>query len=300
MALTEPVPYLFDGAPVRIVVREGEPWFVAGDVARTLGYRDAPTLTRNLDADDAATHNLCIRSQNGVTQSRAMTIINESGLYVAIFASRRPTARAFKRWVTTEVLPSIRKTGRYATPSAPDPEAALASQIRLVELALQIKGPDAAKDLWRQLALPGFDTVMGAPPPQPVVAQAPWDCLATLMAYRLPTGTVAELLADLQSPMADVFHADASKALGQLGLRIEPRRRAAVAISNTSPRLEAVYHGTVWARRGWRQALLALPGATRGDPLRFSRHHLARTALVPLGCFRRWFHAAEPIVLSRR
>lgn len=294
MTRTEPVPYLFDGAPVRIVVREGEPWFVAGDVARTLGYRDAPTLTRNLDHEDKGTHNLC--TPGGLQK---LSIVNESGLYVAIFASRRATARAFKRWVTTEVLPSIRKTGRYATPSAPDPEAALTSQIRLVELALQIKGPDAAKDLWRQLALPGFDTVMGAPPPQPVAALAPWDCLATLMAYRLPTGTVAELLADLQSPMADVFHADASKALGQLGLRIEPRRRAAVAISNTSPRLEAVYHGTVWARRGWRQALLALPGATRGDPLRFSRRHLARTALVPLGCFRRWFHAAEPILLHR-
>ena len=294
MALTEPVPYLFDGAPVRIVLREGEPWFVAKDIAVTLGYRDAPTLTRNLDHEDKGTHNLC--TPGGLQK---LSIVNEAGLYVAIFASRRPTARAFKRWVTSEVLPSIRKTGRYATPSAPDPEAALASQIRLVELALQIKGPDAAKDLWRQLALPGFDTVMGAPPPQPVVAQAPWDCLATLMAYRLPTGTVAELLADLQSPMADVFHADAAKILSQLGLRIEPRRRAAVAISNTSPRLEAVYHGTVWARRGWRQALLALPGATRGDPLRFSRHHLARTALVPLGCFRRWFHAAEPILLRR-
>jgi len=67
-----------------------EPWFVAKDAAEVLGYRDAPTMTRNIDEEDAATHNVGSRSSNGVLQSRELTIINESGLYTAILHSRRP------------------------------------------------------------------------------------------------------------------------------------------------------------------------------------------------------------------
>ena len=101
---------------VRIIDLDGELWFVAADVANALDYRNAPDLTRSLDDDETATHNLRIRSENGIEQVRPMTIINESGLYSAILKSRKPEAKKFKKWVTSEVLPSIRKTGKYEAP----------------------------------------------------------------------------------------------------------------------------------------------------------------------------------------
>ncbi|WP_333667940.1 Bro-N domain-containing protein [Acinetobacter guillouiae] len=101
---------------VRIIDINGEFWFVAADVANALDYPSAPQMTRNLDDDEAAMHNLHIRSENGVEQSRPMTIINESGLYSAILKSRKPEAKKFKKWVTSEVLPTIRKTGKYEAP----------------------------------------------------------------------------------------------------------------------------------------------------------------------------------------
>jgi len=112
--MTQIQAFNFKGAAVRTVTgTDGEPRFVAKDVAEVLGYRNAPDMTRNLDSDEAATHNLRIRSKDGNAQNRQVTIINESGLYTAILHSRKPEAKQFKRWVTGTVLPAIRKTGGY-------------------------------------------------------------------------------------------------------------------------------------------------------------------------------------------
>ncbi|WP_438751354.1 BRO family protein [Acinetobacter baumannii] len=96
---------------VRIIDLNGELWFVASDVASALDYRMASDMTRFLDGDEKGTHNL--RTPSG---SQDLTIINESGLYSAILKSRKPEAKKFKKWVTSEVLPSIRKTGKYEAP----------------------------------------------------------------------------------------------------------------------------------------------------------------------------------------
>lgn len=98
----------FESSPVRIILQDGEPWFVATDVAAILGYRNAPDMVRNLDDDEAATHNMRSSGQN-----REVSIISESGLYNAIFKSRRAEAKAFRRWVTGTVLPQIRRSGSY-------------------------------------------------------------------------------------------------------------------------------------------------------------------------------------------
>lgn len=97
-----------DGADLRTVSVDGEPWFVASDVARILGYRDAHNLTRRLEEDDRGT-----RSVSTPSGEQQMTVISEAGLYAAILGSQVKGARAFKRWVTREVLPSIRRTGGY-------------------------------------------------------------------------------------------------------------------------------------------------------------------------------------------
>ena len=112
---TQVVPFLFETtSPVRVIMIDGNPWFVATDVATVLGYRNAPDMTRNLDDDEKGTHNLRIRSENNVEQDRELTIINESGLYAAVIKSRKPEAKKFRKWITKDVIPTIRKTGSYS------------------------------------------------------------------------------------------------------------------------------------------------------------------------------------------
>ena len=110
-----PAIFNFNDHTVRILDKDGELWFVASDVAAALEYRDAANMARNLDGDEADTHILSTRSENGIEQDREVTIISESGLYSAILRSRKPEAKRFKKWVTSEVLPAVRKTGTYST-----------------------------------------------------------------------------------------------------------------------------------------------------------------------------------------
>lgn len=96
---------------LRTVSIDGEPWFVGKDAAAILGYKDtSDAMRRHVDDEDKLTR--CFTDSG---QNREMYIINESGLYSLILSSKLPTAKQFKRWVTSEVLPSIRKHGGYVT-----------------------------------------------------------------------------------------------------------------------------------------------------------------------------------------
>lgn len=96
---------------LRALLIDGEPWFVGADVAAVLGYDRTSNMSRMLDDDEKGTH---IVSTPGGDQE--MLTISEPGLFAAVIRSRIPEAREFKRWVTHEVLPSIRRTGSYAVP----------------------------------------------------------------------------------------------------------------------------------------------------------------------------------------
>mgnify|MGYP004701932153 CR=1 FL=1 len=99
----------FEANEVRTVVVNNEAWFVGKDVADTLGYSASRNaLSKHVDIDDKLTHQI---SASG--QMREMTLINESGVYSLIFGSKLDSAKRFKKWVTSEVLPSIRRTGGY-------------------------------------------------------------------------------------------------------------------------------------------------------------------------------------------
>lgn len=116
LVLDKVIPYtLFNNSEfgtVRILMIDGEPWFVGKDVAEALGYGDTDAaLRRHVDDEDKLTRRFI-----GSGQGRDMTIINESGLYSLIFSSKLESAKRFKKWVTSEVLPSIRKTGSYVMP----------------------------------------------------------------------------------------------------------------------------------------------------------------------------------------
>lgn len=94
---------------VRTVIINGEPWFVGKDVAVALGYKDtSDALKKHVDVEDKLTRQF---ADSG--QSRKMYIVNESGLYSLILSGKLDSAKRFKRWVTSEVLPTIRKTGSY-------------------------------------------------------------------------------------------------------------------------------------------------------------------------------------------
>jgi len=93
----------------RVVDRDGEPWFVLTEVCRKLGLANPPDVSSRLDDDEKD----AIGISDAIGRVQKMTIINESGLYSAILRSNKPEAKAFKKWITSEVLPSIRKTGGY-------------------------------------------------------------------------------------------------------------------------------------------------------------------------------------------
>lgn len=130
----------FDGADVRIVTDEqGDPWFVAADIARILGYREAHDLTRGLDDDEKGPQ--IVRTLGG---EQSMTTVTEAGLYSAIMRSRAAAAKPFRRWVTHEVLPAIRKTGRYGAPDvAQITRSDLARMVLEAEEQLAIAAPKA-------------------------------------------------------------------------------------------------------------------------------------------------------------
>lgn len=123
---------------VRVVEQGGEPWFVGKDVAEILGYQNGSRdVNRHVDEDDRQNY------QNGTFESnRGLTIINESGLYSLILSSKMPKAKEFKRWVTAEVLPTIRKTGGYIAGSEKMSDAELMAKAVLVAQAT-IKERDA-------------------------------------------------------------------------------------------------------------------------------------------------------------
>lgn len=120
----------FSGQDVRIITINDEPWFVAKDVADVLGYDQTSNMLKRIDDEDFISSKL-----EGMNMKS--TLINESGLYTAILGSKKPEAKQFKRWVTSEVLPTIRKHGAYMTDSKL--EEALLNPDTLINLATQLK-----------------------------------------------------------------------------------------------------------------------------------------------------------------
>ena len=106
-----PTEFRFDESPVRAVVQDDEPWFVAKDVCDILGIDNPSQAVGRLDDDEKG-----ITNTYTTAGLREMLTVNESGVYSLVFTSRKPEAKRFRKWVTSEVLPEIRKTGGYRRP----------------------------------------------------------------------------------------------------------------------------------------------------------------------------------------
>lgn len=124
---------VFNNRELRIIEKDGEAWFVGKDVADILDYKEAhKAIARHSDEEDRIKHP--IQTNGGIQDS---WIVNESGLYSLILSSKMPDAKKFKRWVTSEVIPSIRKHGAYMTNETI--EQALLNPDTLIQLATNLK-----------------------------------------------------------------------------------------------------------------------------------------------------------------
>jgi len=152
--------FQFEKSPLRVVMIDEVPWFVANDLAAVLGYRMASDMTRNLDDDERGTQ--IVRTPSG---DQEMNIISESGLYAAVLKSRKPEARRFRKWVTADLLPTLRTTGRYEMPGRPTPPTAgqllfeqdnarVNTALDIVREARKLFGPQSARLMWLSMGLP--------------------------------------------------------------------------------------------------------------------------------------------------
>ena len=127
-------PFTYGDATIRTATINNEPWFVAKDVCDALGISNPTDALKRLDDDERARFNLGRQGE--------ANFVNEPGLYSLILASRKPEAKAFKRWITHEVLPAIRRDGGYISPSASEHQVnALIRQAQMrMELVQAAKG----------------------------------------------------------------------------------------------------------------------------------------------------------------
>jgi prophage antirepressor-like protein len=133
--------FRFNTIVVRTVLVDGEPWFVAGDVCDVLEIRNSRDALSGLDEDEKG-----VATADTPGGEQRVSIINEAGLYSLILRSRKPEAKTFKRWVTHEVLPQIRRTGAYGPPALPDittPAGVLAMAEQFAVTARQLVAAEA-------------------------------------------------------------------------------------------------------------------------------------------------------------
>lgn len=131
-AMNELQIFNYNGGEVRTVQKDGEPWFVLKDVCDALGIGNHRMAADRLDADEKGVSQI-----DTLGGAQGMTVINESGLYNVILRSDKPGAKPFRKWVTSEVLPSIRKHGAYMTPETL--EAAILSPDYLLKVVTALK-----------------------------------------------------------------------------------------------------------------------------------------------------------------
>lgn len=137
--------FKFEGNEVRTLKIDDEPYFVGKDVAKILGYKNTKdALAKHVDVEDKLGSQIATSGQR-----REMTIINESGLYSLILSSKMPNARKFKHWVTSEVLPAIRKHGAYMTDEKI--EEVLTDPDTIIKLATQLKDEREQRLIEQQL-----------------------------------------------------------------------------------------------------------------------------------------------------
>lgn len=155
--MSEVIPFSFEDQQVRVIMIDDEPWFVATDICAALDLDNVTNAIKRLDDDEAT-----LISIKGSDQTRTTNIVSESGMYSLVLGSRKPEARRFKKWITSQLLPTLRRTGRYILHDAPprplvsadiDPPRIMAA-VALTNAARRLYGIATARRVWAQCGLP--------------------------------------------------------------------------------------------------------------------------------------------------
>lgn len=137
--MSELIPFTYESTDLRVVTVNGDPWFVAKDVCNILGLGNVGQALIGLDDDEKSS----ISISDGTPGNPNKAIISEPGLYSLTMRSRKPEARAFKRWVTHEVIPAVRRHGGYLTPAMT--ERVLSDPDTIIRLATDLKSERARR-----------------------------------------------------------------------------------------------------------------------------------------------------------
>ena len=144
---------------VRTIVKDGEPYFVGKDVADILGYTNSrKAIGDHVDEEDKNT----VTIRDGIQGNPNVTIINESGLYSLILSSKLPAAKKFKRWVTSEVLPSIRKTGSYTAKHVKPDDAMQSKRLEVMERNARTRAANLLLKIAERTSIPEYKAVCNA------------------------------------------------------------------------------------------------------------------------------------------
>lgn len=264
VALSEIIPFDFEEQAVRVILRDGEPWFAAVDVCRVLEHSNPTMALKGLDEDEVT-----LSQSEG--NHRPMNFVSESGLYALIVRSDKPNAKRFRKWVTSEVLPSIRRNGRFELPEAAPAEAAVPGigTIREAELWLSmvrearlLAGTKAGLAMWGRSPLPP----LSAAPPKADPAEAR-ACLDWLVAQ-----------APLPISPALLGNDEAAEWLAGVGLRVQA---AGLFVGNAA----RIFAGTRWAGGFHRPLLMSLPGAAHDPVPRRLAGEQMRGIVLPFALF---------------
>lgn len=147
VAVSNVIPFTYEGSAVRTLSIDGEPWFVLADLCKVLDLSNPTMVAERVDTDGLSSTEVI--DSKGRTQTAR--IVSEPGMYQVIFMSRKPEAVAFRRWITTEVLPSIRKTGQYSTASALDAQIPKTLPDALRAYAREVEAREAMEAYAREL-----------------------------------------------------------------------------------------------------------------------------------------------------
>jgi len=261
----EIIPFDFEEQAVRVVMRGDDPWFVANDVCRVLEIGNPRDAVSRLDDDEKG-----VGSADTLGGAQRVTVINESGLYALVLTSRKEAARRFRKWITAEVLPAIRRHGHYDVVPQPQPELG------------QVAGlPIREAELWLQMVREARLT-RGTRDAATIWDRSPLPPLAALPATRSGADVedgeacLAHLLALLGDEIAEARLAgDDSDSLTGHGLRAYPET---LFVANFPL---VLFEGTAWARGLHRSALLALPGVHPAPTPRTLGGVVTRGLLLP-------------------
>lgn len=280
----------FEGEPLTLLVLDGKPWFIATEVCRRFEIGNVTMALRKLDEDEKGLN--LIETLGGLQQ---LNIISESGFYTLAIRCRAAMtpgtpAYRFRKWVTGEVLPSIRATGGYTLPGAHRPpqrgwndlsDGERRTWLDAIKLVTHLNGKAAGRALWRLSPLPQVE-VEAAPVAERLKSSADGAaCLAWLLASSPPVlggMSVGDAihLATCDLPGREKVLADLAacgvKVLAEIGM---------IAVSNTHPALASRFVGTTWSK-GWSDVLKELPGVHPAPTTMRFGGFPSKAAMVPL------------------